>query len=186
MNGLGDLFGKPQSWFDRVNQVTINIAALLAGVSAIGKDLWDPIWREVALSGGKFDSFDYVTKTLVDDGVRLADLNNLSDRDLDMAEQDWMELSPEMNYAKKMVPELSPVVEADVSAVQSKLSQSLLKSPAAVGEKAFLDTVKERASSLGQGVTDFLKYIPWLVGGAAALYLLPSILQAFGGSRHAA
>lgn len=183
LNGLGQMFGKSQAWYDQVNQATTNIAVVLAGVNAVGKDLWDKIYQEVALNGGKFDPFDYVTSSLLEDAKALADLGNLTDQQISTAEQDWMDFAPELDYAKRMIPEISPVVEGDMATVQTNLSKSTLKSPAAVGEQTFVDTVKQRAEALGQGFANFGTYLPWILGGAAALYALPFLSSIFGGRR---
>jgi hypothetical protein len=186
LEGIWDsLFGKPQSWYDRLNSIQNQLAILQAGISAIGQEMWDTIADQVAQSGAtKFDGYSTTMDRLGSDstGVLITSSHVPSDAEIQSAQIALQWWNPQLAYARNMVPELEAKVQADMAQSQAMVSASSLKSPATVGVETFEAELQKRAEALGQGAFDFMKYLAWGIGGVAAIYVTSQIV---GGRRAA-
>ncbi len=190
LSGLGDgifdsLFGKPQSWYDRLNSIQNQLAILQAGISAIGQEMWDTIADQVAQSGAtKFDGYSTTMNRLGADsmGTLVTKSHVPSDAEIQSAQIALQWWNPQLAYARGILPELEAKVQADMAQSQAMVSASSLKSPATVGVEVFEKEVADRAAALGQGVGDWMKYLAWALGGVAAIYITSQI----AGGRRAA
>lgn len=190
MGGILDsLFGKPQSWYDRVNALQNQLAVLQAGISAIGPELWDTIFSQYQEQGGSnsvghFDSYDATMSRLASDMAAILVTSKYvpSDEALNSANIAIAWWNPELSYARSVMPELEAKVQADMAESQAMVSAASLKSPATVGVETFEKEVEDRAKALGQGASDLLKYATWALGAIAAIV----VASKFGGGRRAA
>lgn len=192
LSGLGDgifdsLFGKPQSWYDRLNSLQNQLAVLQAGISAIGQEAWDMVYdahQSQGITDPHFDSYSTTMDRLGSDstGILVTKSHIPSDTEIQSAQIALQWWNPELDYARSMVPELEAKIQADMAQSQAMVSASSLHSPATVGVEAFEEEVKKRAEDLGKGALDWAKYLAWAIGGVAAIYVTS---QLTGGRRAA-
>lgn len=176
LNGLGnwlsDLFGKPQTWYDRVDRDQKALAVRAAEVNAIGQAPWDSV-RTAYFESTQGPDTEFLSFSDINDGIgsRLKALlvtksHTPSDEEISDAEAYNAQYGRYADYVKQMLPELAAQANADAAEVRSMLSQNSMRSPAEVGEQAFEDEVARRAKILG-GV----------VGGGMLLYLaIPALV----------
>lgn len=179
-NWLSDLFGKPQSWYDRVDADQKALAVRAAEVNAIGQDAWDSV-RTAFFDQSQGPDLEFLSFWDINNGIteRLKSLlvtsgHTPSDQEISAAESYNAQYGRYVDYVKQVLPELAAQANSDAANVKAMLSQGSMRSPAEVGEQAFEDEVARRAKILGGAL-----------GGAALLYLaLPLlILAATSGGR---
>ena len=187
---LDSLFGKPQSWYNNVNNIQNQLAILQAGISAIGQDIWDQIYNTLQQSGATTPAFDTYTSVMttlgLDSEMMLVTKTQMpSDGQIATAQQDLQTYQPMLTYATQMAPELAAQVQTDQAQSQAMVTASSLKSPADVGVDTFETEVQNRAAALGQGLIDWTKYLAWGLG-AVAVIVAANKLNMSGGGRRAA
>lgn len=147
---IADLFGKPQSWYSRVEECQNALLVLSAQVAAIGSN----IWNAVEGSGG-FQGY--------------ASSYNIVLRDIEQ-KVNWMLITPShtpsddqiieagiaignyrtaVEYATRLAPEIAAQVEADTQKALNVAARTPLFSPSEAGEKEFIAAIKERAKMFG-------------------------------------
>lgn len=180
---LTSLFGQPQSWYDNINSLQNQLAVLQAGISAIGQDAWDMVNEAYQTNGGAssdlgnapphFDDYQSTMARLLSDSQGLViTTNTMPTQDqINSASYSIAWWNPELTYATAMVPELAPQVQADMAQSQAMVSQSSLKSPAAVGAQTFTTEVAARAQALGVGILNVGQYVVWGLGALALIYV---------------
>ena len=190
LHGLGDwmsdLFGKSQSWYDRVGRDQRDITVLAGEVSVIGKGPWDELQLRLAdaIAQGyqmpveHFPGFQWIVDDL-DDQFRILSLTSTrfatskpypTDAEVSTAESRIRTYRAAVNYARSILPELAPAMDAEVSRISALLPEGSLRSPAEVGVKTFKEEIDRRAKALGVGF------------GTTAL-ILTAVLAAFMGWR---
>lgn len=173
-NWLSDLFGKSQSWYDRVDRDQKALAVRAAEVNAIGQGPWDSV-RSAFFENTQGPDLDFLSFSDINNGItsRLKSLlvtksHTPSDEEISDAESYNAQYGRYVDYVKDMLPELAAQADADAASVRAMLSQNSMRSPAEVGEQAFEDEVARRAKILGGAI-----------GGGVLLYLaIPLILAA--------
>jgi hypothetical protein len=184
---MGDLFGKPQSWYDNLNSIQNQLAVLISGISSVGQSLWDTINDQVQTSGApvQFDSYRTTMDRLSSDmtGLMITSSHTPSDQEIQSAQIALQWWNPELAYARSVTPEIDSSVQADMEQTAQSVSKAPLRSPASVGTQAFEEDVAKRATALGQGILDWTKYVAWAAGAIFGIYALSKFS---GGARHAA
>ena len=160
---LESLFGKPQSWYDRVGRDQAEISALLAEVNAIGRSLWDGVQSAIAgalKEGGSFPlehftGFAWTTEDLIAQANALLIKGKSApptDQEIQLAESRIALYRSMVEYAKTVLPEISAMVQAEGDATRAAVEGSRLLSPAAVGIETFQAELDRRAKALGGGM----------------------------------
>lgn len=172
------LVGKPQSWYTNVSNIQNQLSLVLAGITAIGADLWNT----AAVAQGPTQDAGSVTG-LDDYDTILAAINSAmksiivttsyvpDDPTIAAAQATATNYQGQLSYVESVAPEMSDVVAADQAQVKSMLPGPM-GSPSAAGQQAFADELAARAAALGQGLLDFASYLPWIIGGAFGLWLM--------------
>lgn len=172
------LVGKPQSWYTNVSNIQNQLSLVLAGITAIGADLWNT----AAVAQGPTQDAGSVTG-LDDYDTILAAINSAmksiivttsyvpDDPTIAAAQATATNYQGQLSYVESVAPEMSDVVAADQAQVKSMLPGPM-GSPSAAGQQAFADELAARAAALGQGLLDFASYLPWIIGGALGLWLM--------------
>lgn len=172
------LVGKPQSWYTNVSNIQNQLSLVLAGITAIGADLWNT----AAVAQGPTQDAGSVTG-LDDYDTILAAINSAmksiivttsyvpDDPTIAAAQATATNYQGQLSYVESVAPEMSDVVAADQAQVKSMLPGPM-GSPSAAGQQAFADELSARAAALGQGLLDFASYLPWIIGGALGLWLM--------------
>ncbi len=179
---VSDLFGKSQSWFDRVSRDQAEISGLLAELNAIGSSLWNEIQGRIAgaIQSGvyvpvsRFTDFAWTQDDLLAQArtLLITKSQTPSDAQLSTAE-DRIRLYREMvDYAKSILPEIAARVQEEGDLQRQAMNAVGLRSPAEVGVDTFYKELERRAAALGGGV-----------GVVAALAVILGIALAFGGGR---
>jgi len=180
-NWLSDLFGKPQSWYDRIDRDQKALAVRAAEINAFGSEAWGSV-RNAYLANTQGPGVDFPEFQSINDELtrRISSLlitknHTPSDTDIALAESFDAQSSRYVDFVKQTIPELAAQAAADAATVTAMLSKNQMRSPAEVGEQAFEDEIARRVKILG-GV----------VAGAALLYLVVPLLIALafaGGGR---
>lgn len=156
---LTSLFGKPQSWYDNINNLQKQLTLLLTEITAVGKDIWNTIAGKLAEAGGAtrvglkyFSDYDWTTNEIVQ-GIKniivTAD-HEPTDYAINLAKLRVEEFTPQVAYVKRVAPELVAQIEADRAKAEANLAKSRLVSPAEAGEKEFYRAIEEQAGKIGQ------------------------------------
>jgi len=170
------LFGKPQSWYTAINQIQKDLAILLAEVTAIDSSNWNATSGELSKVGAAaavglpyFYDHSWTTKEITQriQSIIVTDNHVPSDSDIAFAKQRLGEIRSQVEFVKKVAPELQPQIAADRAKAEGLLSNSQLLSPADAGKEAFVKSLEEQAGKLGQ----FGMGIGLVAAAAAALYL---------------
>ena len=191
LNGwIADMFGKPQSWFDRVGRDQREITMLRGEVSAIGRSAWDALQLRLAeaiaqgyqMPVDRFPGFQWIMDDLEeqiknllitgDEGWLFKTTTGKipTDEQISTAESRISTYRAAVDYARRILPEVAPAMDEEVARISSMLPDGSLRSPAEVGEETFKAELKRRADVLGGGF------------GTAAMVLL-GIVAAFMGWR---
>ena len=177
---LESLFGKPQSWYDRIGRDQAEISALLAEVNAIGRSLWDGVQSAIAgaiRDGGyvpveRFTGFAWTTEDLIAQAKVLLITGKgalPTDPEIQTAESRIALYRSMVEYAKTVLPEISAMVQAEGDATRAAVEGSRLLSPAAVGIETFQAELDRRAKSLGGGAASTLLVLAVAFIAATAL-----------------
>jgi hypothetical protein len=182
LNGLGnwlsDLFGKPQSWYDRIDRDQKSLAVRAAEINAFGSDAWSTV-RDAYLANAQGPGIDFPEFRDINDqltrlisSLLITKDHTPSDTEIALAESFDAQSSRYVDFVKQTIPELAAQAAADAANVTAMLSQNRMRSPAEVGEQAFEDEVARRAKILGGAL-----------GGMALIYLLgiPLLAMALSG-----
>lgn len=170
-NWISDFFGKPQSWYDRVDRDQKALSMRSAEVAALGQDAWESV-RSSYLSTVSGPEIDFLSFSEINDGI-IRSLRSLvitpshtpSDQDIESAEAFNTQYGRYVDYVKQMVPELAAQADADAENVRRMLAANSMRSPAEAGVQEFEDEIARRAKILGSGI-----------GAAALLYFGVPIL----------
>lgn len=172
------LTGKPQSWYTNVSNIQNQLSVLLAGVTAIGSDIWDTVWS--AYQGptqdgsaiSPVDEYNQVVSNIqaAITGIIVTTSHVPDDPTIAAAQATANTYQSQLNYVQSMAPEMSDVVAQDQAQVQSMLP-SAMTSPSAVGQQAFEDELAKRAAALGQGLLDFTQALPFILVLAGGLWV---------------
>ena len=157
LHGLGDwmsdLFGKSQSWYDRVGRDQRDISILAAEVYAIGKAAWDELQLRLAdaIAQGyqmpveRFPNFQWIVDDL-DEQSSILTLTTRrfstskpypTDAEISTAENRIATYRAAVDYARSILPELAPALDEEVARVSGALPEGSLQSPARVGMETF-------------------------------------------------
>ena len=177
---LSNLFGKPQSWYDRIDTDQKALAVRAAQINSIGSDVWKTV-RDAYLASTQGPDTDFLAFDDINNGIT-SSLKSLlitsnhtpSDSDISTAEAYNAQYGRYVDYVTQMAPEVAAQAAADAQNVTNMLSQNSLRSPSEVGTQAFEDEVARRAALLGAGL-----------GAGLLLYLaIPVVLaMMLGGGR---
>lgn len=189
---IADMFGKSQSWFDRVARDQAEISALLAELNAIGSSLWDEIQGRIAgaIQSGtyvpvsRFTDFSWTQDDLLTQAKALLITGSEgwlfksttgrvpTDTEISTAE-DRIRLYREMvEYAKSILPEVAARVQEEGDLQRQAMNAVGLRSPAEVGADTFYKELERRAAAVGGGI-----------GVGIILAIGIGIALAFGGGR---
>lgn len=183
---MSDLFGKSQSWYDRVGRDQRDITVLLAEVSAIGKSAWDGLQLALAdaIAQGqyvpieRFPNYQWIMDDLTEQARILLITKSTvpTDAEISTAENRIYTYRSAVDYAKGILPEMAASAEAEAARIRAALPEGSLRSPAEVGVDTFKAELERRAKNLagaGLGI------------GTLALIAVAAIAAArvFGGGR---
>jgi hypothetical protein len=169
------LVGKPQSWYTNVSNIQNQLSVLLAGVTAVGGDIWNSTADGVSDYGQVTGDIQaaissiIVTKSHVPDDATIANARSVANT-----------YQGQLSLIQSALPDVSAQVQADQAQVQSMLPTAMT-SPSAAGQAEFEKVLDERASAFGQGLGDIAKYLAYAAGGILGIYALSKM----GGSRAA-
>jgi hypothetical protein len=174
------LTGKPQSWYTNVSNIQNQLSVLMAGVTAVGSDIWDTVWTAQGDSSNQVDEYDQVVANISAalTSIIVTTSNVPSDAAISAAQATVANYQGQLNYVESVAPEMSDVVAQDQAQVTSMLP-SAMTSPSGVAQQVFADELAKRAAALGQGILDFSAMLPWILGGIAAIMVANSV----GGKR---
>lgn len=177
------LVGKPQSWYTNLSAIQSQLSVVLAGITAVGADLWNTV--STAAGSAASGIFDY-DSIVSDINARMKDIIVTTDKvptdqAISGAQNAANQYQGQLEFVKTMAPEIADQVSADQQAVQSMLPGPM-SSPSAAGQAAFEQTLKDRAAALGQGFLDWTQYLAWGLGAAAVMYAISQ----FSGKRSVA
>lgn len=169
------LFGKPQSWYTHLDLDQKAFAVRAAEVNAIGEGPWNAV-REAFFASSEGPGLEFLSFSDINNGIT-ENLKSLivtkdhvpTDADIAAAEAFNAQYGRYVDYVKSMVPEAAAQVKADSDAVRTALGTGTMKSPASVGQQAFIDEAARRASLLGAGIGL----------GALAYILVPAVVLFF-------
>ena len=174
LSGLGDwmsdLFGKPNSWYERVGQDQVDLVALSSQVASVGQTLWNIVREKLVQSNGEDLGFVPFSEAndLVQSSVKRILITNSktpSDQDVTLAEQAIGLLRQWVAFVLGVAPEMSAEVEAEGRRAREIVGANTLRSPAEVGTEAFKEEVARRAGALvSDGKT-------WIIIGLSAATL---------------
>jgi hypothetical protein len=191
LNGLGGtvadiwniLTGKPQSWYTMVSTIQNRLSVALAGVTAVGPDVWNfvsqsaqgPSASSTPASG--VDPYETVIPAInaALAGIIVTQDKVPSDADVSAAQATAGTYENQLAYVQSVAPEVSAQVQADQTQVQAMLPGPM-QSPAAVGQATFLQELSDRANALLGGLSIVTMALLGIGGIAAYLYY-------FGGRR---
>lgn len=171
------LTGKPQSWYTNVSNIQNQLSVILAGVTAIGGDIWDtvssaqgPTQDGSSVSG--VDSYSDVVSNIN------AAMKNIivttsyvpTDAAIAGAQAAATLYQSQLSLVESMAPELSDVVTQDQQQVKSMLPANMV-APSAAAQAEFAQALADRAAALGAGILDWTQYLAWGLGAAAVLYV---------------
>lgn len=170
---IADFFGKPQSWYNRVDAAQKALAVRAAEVNALGSDAWTAV-RDAFFQESQGPDLDFLSFSDVNNGIT-SSLKSIivtkshvpSDLDIQNAESWNATYGRYVDYVKGMIPELAQRVADAAANVRKMLSAGSMRSPEEVGEQAFEDEMARRAKLLGAGL-----------GMGVALYLAIPVLLA--------
>lgn len=154
LDGIADLFGQPQSYFDRINADQNALTVRLAEITAADQGAWDTIWSElqgrtIPGSGTAFLGWGYVKQLIMDTWKTLEPTENPDDQKFAAAEQLLSDTAQMVTYFKSILPEQTAKIQEEAAATKQEVeSVSPLRSPAEVGVETFNTILAERASSL--------------------------------------
>jgi hypothetical protein len=173
-----------------VNRVQNELVVLQAEVSSIGSTLWNQVQQDLAQAvadgqtGGPshFPDYSFTMSDLLDQqkavivtkesGWLVESIKGRipTDEEIATAENRVVLYRRAVEFAKSVLPEISPVVNADAAQVRASVEATPLRSPGEVGEKAFYEILKERARGLGDislwlAAAALLLGVAYLAGG---------------------
>jgi hypothetical protein len=171
------LTGKPQSWYTNVSNIQNQLSVLLAGVTAIGGDVWDTVSSaqgptQDGSSVSMVDAYSDVVAN-INSALRTVIVTTSyvpSDTDIAAAQATATQYQGQLSLVESMAPELSDVVAQDQQQVQSMLPTSMV-APAPAAQAEFAKALADRAAALGAGILDWTQYLAWGLGAAAVLYV---------------
>lgn len=166
------LVGKPQSWYTNLSNIQSQLSVVLAGVTAVGSDLWNTV--SSAAGSGASGIFDYGS-IVSDIDARMRDIivttNHVpTEQTIAGARAAANQYQGQLAFVKAMAPEVAGQIDADQQAVESMLPGPMV-APAAAGREAFEQELAARAKALGQGLMDWTQYLAIGLGAAAVLYV---------------
>lgn len=187
LSGLGgfltdvwnSLTGKPQSWYTNVSSIQNQLSLVLAGVTAVGSDVWNFVSQQAqgptqdGSTASGVDSYDTVVAAInaAMKAIIVTTSNVPADADIASAQATASNYQSQLTYVQSVAPDVAAQVQADQAQVQAMLPTAMT-SPSVAGQQAFADELAARAAALGQGLLDFASLIPWILGGGIGLYLL--------------
>ena len=155
---MSDLFGKSQSWYDRVGRDQREITVLLAEVSAIGKSTWDGLQLALAeaIAQGRpvpierFPNYQWIMDDLLEQARILLITKGAAptDAELSTAENRIYTYRTAVDYAKQILPEMAAEAEAEAARIRAALPDGSLRSPAEVGVETFKAELERRSKNL--------------------------------------
>lgn len=152
------LFGKPQSWYDRIDRIQKALVLCGSEISTIGKELWDTVagklagrTRDVGLSYfWDYDrTMDEITSCMK--SILVTKSSGPTDAQINLAEQRAKDFGAQVAYVKKVAPEIAAQVEK-ARQESAAMMTGRLRSPAEAGEAAFVKSLEEQASKLSFGI----------------------------------
>ena len=188
MNGWGAdvwniLTGKPQSWYTKVSNTQDLINLTLAGITSIGKDLWNafaqgtqgPTQDGGTLTSG-LDDYDTIVNTLGADltAIVVTESHVPTDAAIAQASADQANYANQLSQVQQANPSVAPQVQAS-QAQEQAMTPAPMQSPAAVGQQVFVQTVMERAKAAVDTGTSVLTYVAIGAGVLGGVYVLSNI-----------
>lgn len=163
MRGLGNvltdawnvLTGKPQSWYTNVSNIQNQLSVVLAGVTAVGADVWNFVSQSAqgpsltATPASGVDAYESVISAINSAmaAIIVTQSKVPADADIANAQNVASNYQSQLAYVQSVAPEVSAQVQADQAQVQAILPGPM-QSPAAVGQAAFVDELDARAKAL--------------------------------------
>jgi hypothetical protein len=163
LSGLGDtltdiwniLTGKPQSWYTNVSNIQNQLSVVLAGITAVGSDVWNFVSQSAqgpsATATPASGVDDYNTAIAAINAALAAIIVTQSkvpaDSDVSASQATATNYQSQLSYVQSVAPEVAAQVQADQAQVQSMLPAAM-QSPAAVGQAAFVQELSDRANAL--------------------------------------
>jgi hypothetical protein len=175
------IFGKSQSWYDNVNRLQNDYSIMNAELNAIGATIWDALVPRAAAAGVWLLKFSEL-QTLLNrnlNSILISESYAPSDATIQSVQVDAVSIRRMLDWATANAPgEIQARVAEWAFSMRSNLARITLKSPSAVGWETFWKTLKERAEALARDpFSPFKDILPWLIGGAAAVVLLPRLVK---------
>lgn len=169
---IADMFGKPQSWYDRVARDQAEISALLAELNAIGSSLWNEIQGRIAgaIQSGtyvpvsRFTDFSWTQEDLLTQAKALLITGSEgwlfksttgrvpTEEEISTAESRIRLYRDMVDYAKSILPEIADRVREEGDLQRQAMNAVGLRSPAEVGADTFYKELERRAAALGGGI----------------------------------
>lgn len=173
------LTGKPQSWYTNVSNIQKQLGVVLAGVTAAGKDLWNTVSQASVgptQDGSPASGVDDYDQVLGDIDAKLKSIivtrsQVPDDATIGAAQATAAKYQRELDFVTAMAPEMSAQIAADQRQLAAMLPGTMT-SPSGAGKEEFFKALDERASALGEGVSDILKYAAMGLGALALIYAL--------------
>jgi len=176
------LTGKPQSWYTNVSNIQAQLSVVLAGISQVGKDIWNtvsgaaegPTQDGTPASG--VDDFDTAIAAIDQalTSIIVTKSHVPPDSVISAAKATAQKYQRQLDFTTSMAPEIA----ADVHSYQDQIARQLpgpMSSPSAVGKEVFMQELEDRAKAFGSGAMDILKWV--------AIGLVGWGLLQLGGSR---
>jgi hypothetical protein len=164
-----DMMGRPQSWYDRLNDVQNRLAIVIAQVEACPANLWRAVWEKKGM--GQYADRDTVKDNLLYNFQYILVTPNKTPSDSAIAtaeakveDAQWM-----INEFKRLVPEVRAEIEIQRARVAAAMKATELHSPREVGVEAFKQEVVERAKALKRGFEVPLVAIAVILGALVFL-----------------
>lgn len=160
LSGLGDwmvdLFGKPSSWYQEIDNLQKEMNVLSAQVNEIGRSMWDFIRSQLISSNGSdlgFAPFSQANDALVRDfkGIIITSSHTPSDAQVAQAKKTAADLRQWVTFALGVAPELAAKVEAEGQRARESVGNMVMRSPAEVGVEVFKEELERRAKIFGGG-----------------------------------
>lgn len=170
------LAGKSQSWYQNVSKIQNQLAVVMAGVTAAGRDVWDAVAQASVgptQDGSPLSGVEAYDTVLADIDQSLTAIvvtksHVPSDAQIAQAAAVARKYQGELDFVSSVAPEVSAQIAQDQKAVAAMLPGPM-GSPSAVGRAEFERQLEDRAKALGQGTFDLVKMLALGAGAVAVL-----------------
>lgn len=176
------LVGKPQSWYTKVSNIQNYLNLTLAGIAAVGSDLWNTVSDAAqgpspdASPTSGVDQYGAVVSA-IDAALTsiIVTKNHVpSDAEISAASKTADLANNQLSYVESILPEMAQAVRDDQNKVNAMLPGPMV-APTQAGRDAFTQELEDRAKALGVGALDYLTYLTWGAGVLLGVMLLREV-----------